>query len=226
MISEIELVQNIRALHAQAHGAGERRLATVLLHRCGPAFQRYSQGLRHRPDLREEAIANMAEHILREALDENEVFITKNFVHYLHCACAEEFTRVLRQEGMSYRTDDQGRVAGRPQHVPSSLIEPLQPAASDDEGMVLSDVADPHDQYVELHAEAECQRILTYLNDPTDRMIMVLRSIQGMKWDDIAVVCKRTERTVRLRYERARAYLRECINQEQQRVSYNATALQ
>ena len=36
----------------------------------------------------------------------------------------------------------------------------------------------------------------------------VLRAIDGMKWDDIAVVCKRTERTVRLRYERARTYLR------------------
>ena len=44
---------------------------------------------------------------------------------------------------------------------------------------------------------------------------MVLRAIEDMKWDDIALVCKRTERTVRLRYERARSYLRECISQEQ-----------
>jgi len=36
-----------------------------------------------------------------------------------------------------------------------------------------------------------------------------------MKWDDIAVLCKRTERTVRLRYERARSFLRECIAKEQ-----------
>jgi len=39
-----------------------------------------------------------------------------------------------------------------------------------------------------------------------------------MKWDDIAVVCKRTERTVRSRYERARGYLRECITKEQHTV--------
>jgi DNA-directed RNA polymerase specialized sigma24 family protein len=67
-----------------------------------------------------------------------------------------------------------------------------------------------------MHAEDESQRILTYLNDPLDRMIMVSRAIEGMKWDDIAILCKRTERTVRLRYERARAYLRQCIAREQQ----------
>jgi len=43
---------------------------------------------------------------------------------------------------------------------------------------------------------------------------MILRAIEGMKWDDIAIVCKRTERTVRFRYERARSYLRECIARE------------
>jgi hypothetical protein len=36
-----------------------------------------------------------------------------------------------------------------------------------------------------------------------------------MKWDDIAIVCRRTERTVRLRYEKACTYLRECINREE-----------
>ena len=75
-------------------------------------------------------------------------------------------------------------------------------------------MADPHDQYEEMHAEHESQRILTYLQDPMDRKIMVLRAIEGMKWDDIALVCKRTERTVRLRYERARSYLRDCVVRE------------
>ena len=73
---------------------------------------------------------------------------------------------------------------------------------------------DPEDQYERLHSVDESHRILTYLADPLDRMIMVLRAIEGMKWDDIAVICKRTERTVRLRYERARGYLRECIDRE------------
>ncbi len=44
---------------------------------------------------------------------------------------------------------------------------------------------------------------------------MVLRAIEHMKWDDIAAVCNRTERTIRLRYERARSYLRERIVKEQ-----------
>ena len=67
-----------------------------------------------------------------------------------------------------------------------------------------------------MYAEVESQRILTYLSDPLDRMIMVLQAIEGMKGDDIAILCKRTERTVRLRYERARSYLRDCILKEQQ----------
>jgi len=141
--------------------------------------------------------------------------MTQNFIHYLRCLCADEFTRVLRQEGLHYRRDKDGRPSGRPQHVPRALIEPLRPAPADDEGASLSaDVADPHDQFERLHAVDESQRILTYLTDPLDRMIMVLRAIDGMKWDDIAQICKRTERTVRLRYERARSYLRECIDRE------------
>lgn len=215
-ISEIELVLTIRELRAGDNMAGVRQLCAVLLYRCAPAFQRHSQGLRHRPELREEAIANMGEHLLREAQNPREVFMTQNFIHYLRCLCVDEFNRVLRQEGLHYRRDDEGRPSGRPQHVPRSLVESLRPAPADDEGMATADVADPHDQYEHFHAEDESQRFLTYLQDPLDRMIMVLRAIEGMKWDDIAVVCKRTERTVRLRYERARSYLRECITKEQQ----------
>ncbi len=213
-ISEIELVMNIRQLRAQGDMTGARRLSTVLLYRCAPAFQRHSQGLRHRPELREEAIANMGEHLLREAQNPDETFMTQNFVHYLRCLCIDEFNRVLRQEGLYYRRDEEGRPSGRPQHVPRALVESLRPAAPDDEGAQVADVADPNDQYEELHAEDESMRILTYLHDPLDRMIMLLRAIEGMKWDDIAVICKRTERTVRLRYERARSHLRECINKE------------
>ncbi|GHO44484.1 RNA polymerase sigma factor [Ktedonospora formicarum] len=215
-ISEIELVKSMRALQSAGNTTGVHLLAEVLLQRCAPLFQRHSQGLRHRPDLREEVISNMSEHLLREALDPKEVFITQNFIHYLRCLCVDEFNRVLRQEGLYYRRDEEGRPSGRPQHVPRSLVESLRPAASDDESSPNADVADPHDQYEQMHAIDESQRILTYLSDPLDRMIMVLRAIEGMKWDDIAVVCKRTERTVRLRYERARGYLRECIAREHQ----------
>ncbi len=213
-ISEIDLVLNIRAQQAGGNMDGARRLCTILLERCAPEFQRRTHGLRQRPELREEAIANMNEHLLREAMDPKEVFMTQNFIHYLRCLCADEFTRVLRQEGLHYRRDKEGRPSGRPQHVPRSLIEPLRPAQADDEGVLAADVADPEDQYERLHSVDESHRILTYLSDPLDRMIMVLRAIEGMKWDDIAVICKRTERTVRLRYERARSYLRECIDRE------------
>lgn len=217
-VSEIDLVLNIRARQGEGNTDGVQMLCAVLLERCATEFQKRTYGLRHRPELREEAIANMNEHLLREAMDPGEIFMTQNFIHYLRCLCADEFTRMLRQEGLHYRRDTEGRPSGRPQHVPRSLIEPLRPAPADDEGVLSADVADPHDQYERLHALDESSRIITYLADPLDRMIMVLRAIEGMKWDDIAVICKRTERTVRLRYERARSYLRECIDRE--RVSY------
>ena len=60
-LGECELVANIRALRIAGNMTGVRRLCEVLLQRCAPVFQRYTQGLRHRPELREEAIANMSE---------------------------------------------------------------------------------------------------------------------------------------------------------------------
>lgn len=215
-ISEIELVLSMRQLQAQKKMEGVQYLAEVLLRRCAPIFQRHSQGLRHRPELREEVIANMGEHLLREALNPQEVFITQNFIHYLRCLCVDEFNRMLCQEGLYYRRDDEGRPSGKPMHVPSQLVDRLRPPSPDDENAPDADVVDTFDQYEHLHAQEESQRILTYLSDPLDRMIMVLRAIEGRKWDDIATLCKKTERTVRLRYERARSHLRECISREQQ----------
>ena len=215
-ISEIDLVLSIRDLRAKGDIDSARMLSEVLLERSTPEFQRHTWGLRHRPDLREEAIANMSEHLLREAVNPKEVFMTQNFIHYVRCLCVDEFNRVLRQEGLRYQRDDEGRPTGRPYHVPRALIEPLQPTPTDsDTQLPTADVADPLDQYEHLHAYEESQRILTFLADPLDRKIMVLRAIEHMKWDDIAVICKRTERTIRLRYERARGYLRECILREQ-----------
>lgn len=214
-IGEIEVVLAIRAFHKQGDLETTRMLSEVLLGRCTPEFQRHSWGLRHRPDLREEAIANMGEHLLREALDPGEIFMTQNFIHYVRCLCVDEFNRILRQEGLRYQRDEEGRPVGRPHHIPRALMEPLQATPLDSEAPPTADVADPLDQYEHMHANEESQRILTFLADPLDRKIMVLRAIEGMKWDDIAAVCKRTERTIRLRYEKARAYLRECIAREQ-----------
>ncbi len=220
-ISEIDLVLSIRDLRAKGDADTVRLLSEVLLERSSPEFQRHTWGLRHRPDLREEAIANMSEHLLREAVNPKEVFMTQNFIHYVRCLCVDEFNRVLRQEGLRYQRDDEGRPTGRPHHVPRALIEPLRPAPTDsDTQLPTADVADPLDQYEHLHANEESQRILTFLADPLDRKIMVLRAIEHMKWDDIAVICKRTERTIRLRYERARSYLRECILREQATYSH------
>src|SRR3989440_9111812 len=167
-LGECELVVNIRALRAADNMAGVRRLCEVLLKRCAPVFQRHTQGLQHRPELREEAIANMAEHLLREVQDPGEVFMTKNFIHYLRCLCADEFNRVLRQEGLYYRRDDEGRPSGRPQHVPRSLVEHLQAPRDDDEGQIGADLADPDDHYEEMHASDESHRLVMLLEAPRD----------------------------------------------------------
>ncbi|WP_376795398.1 sigma factor-like helix-turn-helix DNA-binding protein [Thermogemmatispora sp.] len=215
VISEAELVLAIRACKARGESERVQLLSEELVERCAPEFQRRTQGLRHRPELREEAIANMFEHLLREALDPQELFMTQNFPHYLRCLCADEFMRVLRQEGLHYRRDSEGRPLGQPQHIPRALVESLQASPSEEEGSPGADVADPQDAYERLHAVEESMRILTYLSDPLDRKIMVLRVFQSLKWDDIAQLCQRTERTVRLRYEKARAYLRACLDREQ-----------
>lgn len=213
-ISEIELVRAIRDYQSQGDMPTVQMLCEVLLGRCVPEFQRHSWGLRHRPDLREDAMASMGEHLLREAMNPKEIFMTQNFIHYVRCLCVDEFNRILRQEGLRYQRDAEGRPTGRPHHIPRSLMEPLQTTPVDSEAPPSADVADPLDQYEHLHANEESQRILTFLSDPLDRKIVVLRAIEGMKWDDIALVCKRTERTIRLRYEKARAHLRECVARE------------
>jgi DNA-directed RNA polymerase specialized sigma24 family protein len=215
-IGEAELVRAIRVWRQRGVHDHVRALCELLIDRCMPEFQRRSWGLRHRPDLMEEAIASMIEQMLREAQDPGEKFMVLNFVHYLRCLCADNFNRVLRQEGLSYRRDEQGRPAGRPQHVPRALVERIDVAAEDREepGAQGAVVADPHDGLEERMAALEAQRILGYLPDPLDRQIMVLRALEHMHWDDIARLCGKTERTMRLRYEKALVRLRQSIEAE------------
>jgi DNA-directed RNA polymerase specialized sigma24 family protein len=94
-------------------------------------------------------------------------------------------------------------------------MEPLQTAPVDDELPPSADVADPQDYYEQLHGEEEAGRILSYLSDPLDKKIMTLRALEKMKWDEIAQICGRNERTVRLRFEKASSFLAECLAKEQ-----------
>ena len=214
-ISDIELVLAVRDLDASGEQDSSRVLCEALLLRSWPEFQRFTSGLSHRPDLREEAIANMAERLLREVKDPREQFIAQNYIHAVRCLCVDEFKRVLRQEGLLYQRGGDGRPSGRPHHVPRALIEPLQPSQVDDELPPAADVADPRDHYEQMHGEEEARRILSYLSDPLDKKIMTLRALEKMKWDEIAQICGRNERTVRLRFEKATSYLAECLVKEQ-----------
>jgi len=210
-ISDIELVRAIRAWDARGDRPVALSLCELLVDRCMPEFRRRAAGLRQRPDLMEDAISGMIEQLLREALDPSEIFMTQNFIHYIKCLGIDNFKRTLRQEGLSYNRDEQGRPVGRPQHIPRALIEQISlPANDHDEPGGASDVvADPRDSLNERLAAVEAQRILAYLADPLDQRIMFLRVLEGRQWEDIAQICGKTERTMRLRYEKARVTLQE-----------------
>jgi DNA-directed RNA polymerase specialized sigma24 family protein len=123
---------------------------------------------------------------------------------------------MLRQEGLRYKRDAQGRPMGRPQHIPRALIERIDMRLDEQDDPVGagSAVADPHDALGARMAAVEAQRILAYLPDSLDRQIMVLRVLEGRQWEDIAQLCGKTERTMRLRYEKARVRLQDCLRGE------------
>ncbi len=216
VVSDADLVRAIRGWKAQGEGERVRALCELLVTRCMPEFQRRSYGLRHRPDLMEEAIAGMIEQLLREAQNPREEFMLANFIHYLRCLCADNFQKVLRQEGLSYRRDAQGNPAGRGMHVPQALVDRLDAPVSESDGSenAARELADRSDPLAARMASLEAQRILRYLTDPLDQRIMLLRVFEEMRWDDIAALCGKTERTMRLRYEKAKALLRERLAAE------------
>jgi DNA-directed RNA polymerase specialized sigma24 family protein len=213
VVSDADLVRAIRAWKARGETERVRGLCEALVTRCMPEFQRRSYGLRHRPDLMEEAIAGMIEQLLREAQNPREEFMLANFIHYLRCLCADNFQRVLRNEGLSYRRDAQGNPAGRGMHVPQALVDRLDVPLGEGDGAETAgrELADPGDQLATRMASLEAQRILRYLTDPLDQRIMILRVFEEMRWDDIAALCGKTERTMRLRFEKSKALLRERI---------------
>jgi DNA-directed RNA polymerase specialized sigma24 family protein len=219
---EAELVLAMRACKQAGDIAGFHALCERLLSACEPMFLHHAGGLYHRPVLYEEVLANMREHLLREAQDLKETFITQNFPHYLQCLAREEFTRLLRREGL-YAWNDKAppRRGGPHMRVPRALIVRLDvtspvedPFAADASTSSGSDVPDPLDAYEEFHAWSEAGRILDYLGDSLDRRIVCLRVLENMKWDEVAPLCGMSPRNARLRYARARAFLRACLERE------------
>lgn len=179
-----------------------------------PTFEARSWGLRHRPELQQDAIASMVEQLLREARDPREQFMVTNFSHYLKCLCADNFMRTLRQEGLSYRRDDQGNPQGRPRHVPHVLVDSIShmpSAAPFDEETQAWDIADNEDPLEEQLAELEAKRILSRITDPVNRTIVELRVFGGLQWEEIATICGMSERTMRLRYNKTRAQLQNIL---------------
>lgn len=215
-VADTALVVAVRHWDAQGQPEVVGMLLQLLIDRCMPEIRHRAMGLRQRPDLMEDAMAAMIEQVIREARDPNEVFMTQNFIHYLKCLCIDNFNRMLRQEGLSYKRDAQGRPIGRPQHIPRALIERIDVRLDDQDDPVGpgSAIADPTDAVDSRMAAVEAQRILAYLPDPLDRKIMFLRAIEGRQWEEIAALCGKTERTMRLRFEKARTRLQACLRAE------------
>ena len=44
-----------------------------------------------------------------------------------------------------------------------------------------ADVADPRDHYEQMHGDEEARRILSYLPDPLDKKIMMLRALEKIE---------------------------------------------
>ncbi len=211
-VPDTDLVRAIRGYNALGDRARRDTLFTMLLDRCKPMFRKMAQGLAHRPEWREDAIADMTVQLWREVQDPKETFMLQNFGYYLKCLCADNFNRLLRREGYGYRTNEQGQVAGRPEHVPAALIDSIdRTPRSDEQESVVETIADPTNPHDLRLAALEARRILASLPDPLDRRIVYLRVFQNLQWEEIAQLCGKTERTMRTRYERARRLLQSTL---------------
>jgi RNA polymerase sigma factor (sigma-70 family) len=208
VIPDTLLVRAIRAFHARGQIARSQALFEALYTRCQPMFRRYAAGLRHRPEWRDEAIADMAMQLWKEVIDPRETFMEQNFVVYLKRLCADQFKNKLRTEGRIFRTNERGEVTGRPEHIPATLMDSLDRApGTDEEALPAEGIADSDDAIGNRLGEIEADRILHLVRDPLDRKIVTLRVFAHLKWDEIAQMCGMSERTMRTRFETARAQM-------------------
>ncbi len=208
-VPDAALVVAIRAFAARHDIEVRNRLFEVLVQRARPMFRKMAGGLRAHPEWVEDAIADMTMQLWKEVLDPKETFMVQNFGIYLKRLAVDQFKHTLRNEGRIYRTNDQGQVTGRPDHVPAALIDSLDraPRADDETNAATDIIADTHDALGDREGEIEADRILHFVRDPLDRKVVTLRVFLHMKWDEIAAACGMSERTMRTRFEIARAQM-------------------
>ena len=209
VVPDAALVVAIRAFAARHDTEARDRLFEVLVQRARPMFRKMAGGLRAHPEWVEDAIADMTMQLWKEVLDPKETFMTQNFGIYLKRLAVDQFKHTLRNEGRLYRTNEQGQVTGRPDHVPAALIDSLDraPGTDDEANPAVDAIADANDRLADREAEIEAERILHFVRDPLDRKIVTLRVFFHLKWDEIAAACGMSERTMRTRFEFARAQM-------------------
>jgi len=209
VVPDAALVVALRAFDQYHDSEARNRLFEVLVQRARPMFRKMAGGLRSHPEWVEDAIADMTLQLWKEVLDPKETFMVQNFGIYLKRLAVDQFKHTLRNEGRLYRTNEQGQVTGRPDHVPAALIDSLDraPGTDDETNTVTTNIADANDALGEREAELEAERILHFVRDPLDRKIVTLRVFLHLKWDEIATACGMSERTMRTRFEIARAQM-------------------
>jgi RNA polymerase sigma factor (sigma-70 family) len=213
-ISDARLVLAIRAYHERGDSERCNALLQVLFERCKPMFRKMARGLINNREAFEDALQEMSLQLMSEALDPNEDFMTQNFAVYLRGLCVDNFQRTLRYEGRGYRTNDQGQIVSRPQHVPAPLMRSIdQPFAGDNEAADV--IADPADEIEASLSNLHAHDILQQVPDRLDRTIIWLRVWMDMTWDEIAATCNMSERTMRGRFKRAIDDLRATLSQEE-----------
>lgn len=190
-ISEVDLVITIRELLAKHEQSMTRRLCEALLERCLPEFQRYTEQLRHLPELREKAISNIGERFLREVMNPYDLALTQNFPHYVRCLCTDELTRISHQEGLVFMD-------------------------SDVEKQTTSTKARTLNRRIRSSMPHYSLNILTHLTELPDLKLAVLRDFENVRWNDLVILYQCPKRVLRHRYKQAQKQLDVQIVKEQQ----------
>jgi RNA polymerase sigma-70 factor, ECF subfamily len=96
----------------------------------------------------------------------------------------------------------------RKRHPTVSLDEPLAGEDGDIPRQLTADTLDPEAEYQQLETQREVQRAIGRLNDD-HRIVVIMRDIQGLPYEDIAAALGVALGTVKSRLNRARRALKE-----------------
>ena len=209
VIPSERIVLATRAWRARGDVERAKALETILVERATPIINKPLRGLSRHPQVREEARQNALIELLRDIRREDVAFPAECFVVAAHRHGVDGFNAALRTEGLPRRRKDGALAASI--RVPRTLYVPVASGADhdqDDEQVASpADSRDPIGEWADHH---EAIRLLGYIHDHSDHLLLVQRAILGRKWDAIAATLGWPERTLRQRYRHALILLAGC----------------